>query len=142
MDLHAVHAAMARVNQHPHWYLDLFEWGLLVEILSSKSDRFELIDPDGIVIVFRNNLNEFWGFYQGTNMGGCWFTLGIWHHSHTIPKILLCKTHYSRGCSILPCGLPQFHQILICTKSSRRHIIHINVNAYLKALSFSSLYQI
>jgi hypothetical protein len=25
VDLHAMHSAMARVNQHPHWYLYLFE---------------------------------------------------------------------------------------------------------------------
>jgi hypothetical protein len=36
----------ARLNQHPRWYLHLFERGLLVAILSSKNIRFELRDPD------------------------------------------------------------------------------------------------
>jgi hypothetical protein len=37
---------MARVNQHPYWYLHLFAWGLFVAILSPKNDEFELRDPD------------------------------------------------------------------------------------------------
>jgi hypothetical protein len=37
---------MARVNQHPCWYLQLVDWGLFVAILSSKNDEFDLRDPD------------------------------------------------------------------------------------------------
>jgi hypothetical protein len=38
---------VATVNQHPHWYLHLFERGLLlVSILCPKIVRFELSEPD------------------------------------------------------------------------------------------------
>jgi hypothetical protein len=33
----------ARVNQHPHWYLDLFHPGLLVTVLNPINVRFELM---------------------------------------------------------------------------------------------------
>jgi len=36
----------ARVNQHPCWYLDLFEWGLSVAILRPKNVKSELRHPD------------------------------------------------------------------------------------------------
>jgi len=104
------------VNQHPMAEVKVPMWMLV--------HPFELIDPDGIFMVFRNNFIWILGFLPGYQHG-CWFARGVCHYSHTIPKILLCKTHYSRGCSIPPCGLPQFHQILICTKSSRRHIQYI-----------------
>jgi hypothetical protein len=37
---------VARVNQAPWWYLDLFEWGLLVATLSPINVRFKLRNLD------------------------------------------------------------------------------------------------
>jgi hypothetical protein len=36
------------VNQHPSWYLDLFEWGLLVTILSLNKNFIIII----IIIIY------------------------------------------------------------------------------------------
>jgi hypothetical protein len=38
--------SLERMNQHPSWYLHLFERDLLVAMLSWKNVIFELIDPD------------------------------------------------------------------------------------------------
>jgi hypothetical protein len=55
----------ARVNQHPkHAYLDLFQWGFLVTILSSKNVRFWTGGP-----WFRLG-TWFWNLYHGTEGGG------------------------------------------------------------------------
>jgi hypothetical protein len=34
------------VNQHPHWYLHLLEFGILVAIFNPGSDKIELRDLD------------------------------------------------------------------------------------------------
>jgi hypothetical protein len=41
---------MARVNQHPSWYFHHFVQGLSVAILSPKNNRFELRDPNLVVV--------------------------------------------------------------------------------------------
>jgi hypothetical protein len=37
---------VGHTNQHPHWYLHLFQWGLSVVMFSPKNVGFELRDPD------------------------------------------------------------------------------------------------
>jgi len=60
----------ARVQQHPLWYLQPFLQVQLVAILSPKNLRFELRDPKhAMLIIFINDLNGFWDFYHGTNLG-------------------------------------------------------------------------
>ncbi len=43
-------SSMARVNQHPSWYFHHFVQGLSVAILSPKNNRFELRDPNLVVV--------------------------------------------------------------------------------------------
>jgi hypothetical protein len=66
------YAISARVNQHPkHAYLDLFQWGFLVTILSSRNVRFWTGGP-----WFRLG-TWFWDLYHGTEGGGVLVQKGL-----------------------------------------------------------------
>jgi hypothetical protein len=49
----------------------------------------------GLFVIVRNNLNGYWDFYHGNNVGGCGFTQG--RPNHRLGREMVGMNNQQRG---------------------------------------------